>query len=749
MKFKHYQTKASFLTDLGDNKINNGDLCYIKDTQEIYTHGQYYRGCLSDYAQNNSTQPDFIKNRTHYVENVSTSSVWNQSNVEVGSGTSSPGAYSGTFTLTTGKVYNITITNGSNSKTYEGIVAEYSNSYNAMLINKNWSNPMQGAETTSDAFYILVQASSVILASVDVYGSGCTVQVSEVTETIHKLDPKYLPDNVNQLESITTQESSVSGGTNVVTFTQTNGTQTSFNVKNGEKGETGATGATGPQGATGPTGPQGPKGDDGVSLGEVALTQEVTQDTDKVPSDKAVYDEVAYPDVVYEHIQDLPGISNGHSYNLSGLFIYHTNNSNFCVSDLIDVRNYDTVTWLRYAGNNAHVVLADKEGLYLSRVSVANVQSISREDYPSLGYVMIYSHYTHYTSNLTIQLTLTNGRRVKKQTELTRQDTNQLKHGLVRINYNLTVYTGERMTNKTIVIMGNNKGGGQRMLMGTVYLDWDSTNNCYVKNLGGTILASFNHGNKQSYSLILTFDDEGNLRVYQNGALKVTVTYDKFPDTDWKLYIRYDTTLSHFSILNCALDDYISVIEHMGWQDWFPNTIWTQKAGWTFSGTTTKGGWIQPSGLGNFMLVKVEMTLVNETSSSVNCGATNIIYYPSGGIPVPAGETVTVTKIIDVKTQKALGLYGNTNQTGLSSSYSGYAIGFLWGIDARYCHDGGFYNLNGLTYESAKITLLTDEAVPQVLASNGVGSAVGQIRVDANGNLQMYNGTTWKQINNS
>lgn len=113
-------------------------------------------------------------------------------------------------------------------------------------------------------------------------------QVTAITEV-----PIDMPASINQLESVTTQESSVSGGTNVVTFTQTNGTQTSFNVKNGEKGETGATGATGPQGATGPTGPQGPKGDDGVSLGEIALTQEVTQDTDKVPSDKAVYDELA------------------------------------------------------------------------------------------------------------------------------------------------------------------------------------------------------------------------------------------------------------------------------------------------------------------------------------------------------------------------------------------------------------------------------------------------------------------------
>lgn len=246
----------------------------------------------TDWQENDATSVRHIQNRTHYIESVSTSDVWYQTNVEVGSASSSPGAYSGTFNLTEGKTYNVTITQGSNTKTYEGIVCENNTTVSGLFLNKNWSNPMQGAETTSDAFYILVQASSVILASADVYGSGCTVQVSEVTETIHKLDPKYLPDNVNQLESITTQESSVSGGTNVVTFTQTNGTQTSFNVKNGEKGDTGATGATGPQGATGPTGPQGPKGDDGVSLGEVALTQEVTQDTDKVPSDKAVYDAI-------------------------------------------------------------------------------------------------------------------------------------------------------------------------------------------------------------------------------------------------------------------------------------------------------------------------------------------------------------------------------------------------------------------------------------------------------------------------
>ena len=130
----------------------------------------------------------------------------------------------------------MTISQGSTSKTYEGLTAEYDSVFNGLALRKNWSDSMGMSDTSTDALLLVVQPSNVVLRSADIYGENCTVQVSEVTETIHKLDPKYLPDNVNQLESVTTQESSVSGGTNVVTFTQSNGTQTSFNVKNGEKG---------------------------------------------------------------------------------------------------------------------------------------------------------------------------------------------------------------------------------------------------------------------------------------------------------------------------------------------------------------------------------------------------------------------------------------------------------------------------------------------------------------------------------
>ncbi len=59
-----------------------------------------------------------------------------------------------------------------------------------------------------------------------------------------------------------TTTSTADGGTNVYTFTRSNGQTSTFSIKNGAKGATGAAGA---KGATGATGPQGPKGDTGAA----------------------------------------------------------------------------------------------------------------------------------------------------------------------------------------------------------------------------------------------------------------------------------------------------------------------------------------------------------------------------------------------------------------------------------------------------------------------------------------------------
>lgn len=55
MKLKHYQEKDTFLTDLGDNKINSEDICFIKDSQEIFTHDKYYHGVNKIYVGTSNT----------------------------------------------------------------------------------------------------------------------------------------------------------------------------------------------------------------------------------------------------------------------------------------------------------------------------------------------------------------------------------------------------------------------------------------------------------------------------------------------------------------------------------------------------------------------------------------------------------------------------------------------------------------------------------------------------------------------
>ncbi len=295
----------------------------------------------SDHAQNNSAAPDYIKNRTHYVE-ISTSSVWNQTGCNVGSGTTSPGGYPATFSITIGDKYNVTISQSGTSKTYEGLTAEYDSVFNGVALRKNWSNSMGMSDTSTDALLLVVQPSNVVLRSADIYGENCTVQVSEVTETIHKLDPKYLPDNVNQLDSITTSKS---GKVTTVTFEQTNGTETQFQVTDGSDGKSAYQVAV----DNGYSGTEAQwlaslKGADGVSLGEVELVQQLSQDDDKVPSAKAVQDGI-------EVWRD----------NIS--YLYSANDLNF------DGTNYVNTEWNPYSTDSDFEIRMQISDLLLGSMS--------------------------------------------------------------------------------------------------------------------------------------------------------------------------------------------------------------------------------------------------------------------------------------------------------------------------------------------------------------------------------------------
>lgn len=103
-------------------------------------------------------------------------------------------------------------------------------------------------------------------------------------------------DGVGIASVVQTTTSSADGGSNVMTVTLSDGTKSTFTVKNGSKGSQGEQGiqgiqgVQGPKGDTGPEGPEGPKGD----KGDTGAYRKVTTDlTDAVLQPNAVTEWIA------------------------------------------------------------------------------------------------------------------------------------------------------------------------------------------------------------------------------------------------------------------------------------------------------------------------------------------------------------------------------------------------------------------------------------------------------------------------
>lgn len=176
----------------------------------------------------------------------------------------------------------------------------------------------------------------------------------------------------NEIASITTSESSASGGNNTVTITETNGTSHTFNVKNGVDGQDGADGA------------------DGVSLGEIALVQTTGNATDAVMSQKAVSD---YTRKVTA--EDLAGTSDWIKARLTeegwvfGKYVYSNgtlaSNSSYCASPFIpisDIKGHSiTISYMYNAWATSCFCFYDSSKAYISglyyTVNINNVRTVT------------------------------------------------------------------------------------------------------------------------------------------------------------------------------------------------------------------------------------------------------------------------------------------------------------------------------------------------------------------------------------
>lgn len=176
----------------------------------------------------------------------------------------------------------------------------------------------------------------------------------------------------NQITSITTTESTVSGGNNTVTISETNGTSHTFNVKNGIDGQDGQDGA------------------DGVSLGEVALVQTTGDSEESVMSQKAVTEygrkltaeDYNATSSYIKNILTTQGWEFGKYVNSSGTL---TASASYCATPYIEIGNLNnhTITFrYKFNGSNAAcVVFYDdnnvKQNYWTCNVNTARTVGIS------------------------------------------------------------------------------------------------------------------------------------------------------------------------------------------------------------------------------------------------------------------------------------------------------------------------------------------------------------------------------------
>ena len=157
-------------------------------------------------------------------------------------GSGSAGTSGNTYTY---KVNLVNETKASNAASY---TAGADSKFYAVQLDKN--NKLGVYVPWTDTGYTSLSVTGTGSVVTNVSGSGRALTVTKGTHVL--------------TGGSQTTTSNADGGSNVFTFTKSDGTSSTFTVKNGSKGNTGPTGPTGPgstvAGPVGPTGPKGPTG---------------------------------------------------------------------------------------------------------------------------------------------------------------------------------------------------------------------------------------------------------------------------------------------------------------------------------------------------------------------------------------------------------------------------------------------------------------------------------------------------------
>lgn len=140
----------------------------------------------SDWNQHDSTKLDYIKNRTHWSKTEST--VVSEETVDTSDYTY---YFTTPFALNVGQTY-IVVFDGT---TYNCVAFRDNSNYNRATIGGSYSN----YETYPFSIYVKSNGDTCITTEVN---STHTVKVTNVNETIQKLDEKYIPDTFAKVDYV-------------------------------------------------------------------------------------------------------------------------------------------------------------------------------------------------------------------------------------------------------------------------------------------------------------------------------------------------------------------------------------------------------------------------------------------------------------------------------------------------------------------------------------------------------------------
>lgn len=146
-------------------------------------------GAQPDWNQNDSTAADYVKNRPFYTGAPVETVLVEESTVSFyASPSGSQGTVQSTFSPTVGETYKVS---------WDGAVYECTCVDSGGIVIGNLSIIGEGSDT-GEPFVIIPKKSGLVIHTKDTSASH-TISISGYIESVVKINPKYLPTEVNEL----------------------------------------------------------------------------------------------------------------------------------------------------------------------------------------------------------------------------------------------------------------------------------------------------------------------------------------------------------------------------------------------------------------------------------------------------------------------------------------------------------------------------------------------------------------------